>query len=820
MRYKVDVAVSREGKITFLGWAFGKDPETPVKYSVLDGNGKPVEGTVVESVRRDEVVEAFFKDYEKEHGPIKRELGYDINTPYQRGETRYLVIEADGKTKKVKFNDQILESFNSVAHKKREKLMALFHWETVEVAWDYFKDHGFRALWKKSVHRLKGIQEDYDYNEWYKKVKITEEELEKQRNTALPVQPKFSIVIPVYATPEKFLRKMLTSIADQTYGNFEVCVADATPYEKYTKAEAAGKLPKEVLQEYQDRDPRFRFKVLEQNLGISDNTNAAINMAEGEFIVFADHDDELEPNALFECAKTINEHPDAVMIYSDEDKIDFEDTYYFEPHFKSDFNPDLLRSVNYVCHLMVLKRELLDAISETDEDGNKVYERKAYDGAQDHDLILRATEKAQEMERERTGGDLSKLSDSDRKLLKEGRFTSSNICHIQKSLYHWRSHQSSTAQHPEAKLYAFDAGARAVYDHCKRLGLPVKKVEKGITYGFYHTVYENTQPLISVIIPNKDHTADLDKAIQSLAGSNYKNLEFIVVENNSDQEETWKYYADIQKQYPVDGYIEETAEEIKKAGQTELPTGVVISDIHLTRPTVRVVKWQGPFNYSAINNFGVKFSRGEYILFLNNDIELIEPDSIDEMIGYVQREDVGICGARLLYPDEDIQHAGVIMGMGGIAGAAFVRTHDAELSYMHRAKCVQDYSCVTAACLLTKRKLFDEVGGYTEDLAVAFNDVDFCMKIRSLGKLVVYDPYAKFYHYESKSRGMEDTPEKVARFNSEIVKFAKRWPECLRYGDPYYNPALTFMKSNFTLKNLDKETVGEPFRMDILKDIV
>lgn len=833
MRYKVDVAVSREGKITFLGWAFGKDPETPVKYTVLDETGNPVEGTVVESVRRDEVVEAFFKDYEKEHGPIKRELGYDINTPYQKGETRYLVIEVDGKIKKVKFNDRILEAFNSVAHKKREKFMALFHWETVEVAWDYFREHGFRALWKKTAHRLKGIQEDYDYNEWYKKVKVTEEELERERKAVFGIRPKFSIVIPVYETPEKFLRKMLNSIAAQTYGDFEVCVADATPYDKYTEKDASGKLPKEVLKEFSDRDPRFCFTVLEKNLGISDNTNAAINQATGDFIVFADHDDELEPNALYECAKAVNEHPDAVMLYSDEDKIDFEDTYYFEPHFKSDFNPDLLRSVNYVCHLLVLKRELLDAIAETDEHGNKVYERKAYDGAQDHDLILRATEKACQMERIKTKGDNSNLSDEDKKLLKEGRFVSSNICHIQKSLYHWRSHQASTAQHPEAKLYAFDAGARAVYDHCKRLGLPVKKVEKGITYGFYHTVYENQQPLISVIIPNKDHTADLDKAIRSLAGSNYKNLEFIVVENNSDQEETWKYYAEIQKQYPAQGYTEQTAEEIKASGQTELPkedtqksaglsygAGNASTSIRLDHPTVKVVKWKGPFNYSAINNFGVKFSRGEYILFLNNDIELIEPDSIDEMIGYVQREDVGICGARLLYPDEDIQHAGVIMGMGGIAGAAFVRTHDAELSYMHRAKCVQDYSCVTAACLLTKRKLFDEVGGYTEELAVAFNDVDFCMKIRALGKLVVYNPYAKFYHYESKSRGMEDTPEKVQRFNSEIVKFAKRWPECLRYGDPYYNPALTFMKSNFTLKNLDKEKVGEPFRMDILKDIV
>lgn len=825
MRYKVDVAVSREGKITFLGWAFGSDPEAPVEFDVFDGNGKSVPGTIVESVRRDEVAEAFFKDYEKEHGPIKRELGFDINTPYQKGDTRYLVIKADGKTKKIKFNDSILERFNSVAHKKREKFLALFHWETVEVAWDYLREHGLRALWKKSIHRLKGIQEDYDYNEWYKREKVTEEELDRERHETLNLKPKFSIVIPVYETPEKFLRKMLKSIEDQTYGEFEVCVADATPYDKYDKSQADGKLPREVLEEFHRRDSRFKYTVLDENLGISDNTNAAINMARGDYIVLADHDDELELNALYECALAINEHPDVQMIYSDEDKIDFEDTFYFEPHFKSDFNPDLLRSVNYICHLLVLKRELLDAISETDSAGNKIYERKEYDGAQDHDLILRASEKAREMELEKTHGNMENLSVGDKKLLKEGRFTSSNIYHIQKALYHWRSHQASTAQHPEAKLYAFDAGARAVYDHCKRLGLPVKKVEKGITYGFYHTIYENSQPLISVVIPNKDHTADLDKAIQSLAHSNYRNLEFIVVENNSDQPETWKYYEEIQKQYPVDGLLQKSAKEIEAEGQTELAENVQEgtaseTETKLTRPTVRVVKWKGPFNYSAINNFGVRFTRGEYILFLNNDIELIEPDSIDEMIGYVQRDDVGICGARLLYPDEDIQHAGVIMGMGGIAGAAFVRTHDAELSYMHRAKCVQDYSCVTAACLLTKRRLFDEVGGFTEDLAVAFNDVDYCMKIRALGKLVVYNPYAKFYHYESKSRGMEDTPEKVARFNSEIVEFAKRWKECLRYGDPYYNPALTFMKSNFTLKNLDKEKVGEPFRMDILKDIV
>ncbi len=828
LRFKVDIALAREGELMLQGWAFGSNPEEEVKFTVVDQAGNPVPGTTVSSVRRDEVVNAFFGDVVKAHGALRRDLGFDVHTPYAQGETRILVLQADGQTKRVKFTDHILEEFNSVAHRKREKLLALFHWETVEVAWEYFQKHGLRALFKKSVHKIQNIQDDYDYNEWYKKVRITDEELAKQRESAadFAMQPTFSIVIPVYATPEKFLRRMLDSIREQTYPKFEVCLVDATPYAKIQHDPAQGRTPQEVLAEYAAADSRFRYATLAENLGIAENTNAAIRMATGDFIVLADHDDELEPQALYECARAINAHPDAQVLYSDEDKVDFEDIYYFEPHFKTDFNPDLLRSVNYICHLFVARRSLLDAIAETAADGQKIYERSVYDGAQDYDLILRATEKAQAMERARlvscanasdanvvtsaqqsdtvasttagvdgqtSAAEMSAqpaiaaaLNPLDQELLRQGRFTSSNIIHIPMVLYHWRAHQASTAQHPEAKLYAFEAGARAVYDHCKRVGLPIQKVEQGITYGFYHPIYENQQPLISVVIPNKDHTADLDKAITSLAAGNYKNLEFIIVENNSDQAETWAYYETLPKRFP----------------------------------NVKVVKWDGPFNYSAINNYGVQFTHGQYLLFLNNDIEEIDPDSIDEMIGYVQREDVGICGARLLYPDEDIQHAGVIMGMGGIAGAAFVRTHDSDLSYMHRAKCIQDYSCVTAACLLTKRSLFDAVGGFTEKLAVAFNDVDYCMKVRALGKLVVYNPYAKFYHYESKSRGMEDTPEKLARFHSEILTFGTTWKDILRDGDPYYSPALTFRKANFALKDLTQEQVGEPMHYALLKGIV
>ena len=884
LRFKVDIALAREGELMLQGWAFGSNPEEEVKLTVVDQAGNPVPGTTVSSVRRDEVVNAFFGDVVKAHGALRRDLGFDVHTPYAQGETRILVLQADGQTKRVKFTDHILEEFDSVAHRKREKLLALFHWETVEVAWEYFQKHGLRALFKKSVHKIQNIQDDYDYNEWYKKVRITDEELAKQRESAadFAMQPTFSIVIPVYATPEKFLRRMLDSIREQTYPTFEVCLVDATPYAKIQHDPAQGRTPQEVLAEYAAADSRFRYATLTENLGIAENTNAAIRMATGDFIVLADHDDELEPQALYECVRAINAHPDVQVLYSDEDKVDFEDIYYFEPHFKTDFNPDLLRSVNYICHLFVARRSLLDAIAETAADGRKIYERSAYDGAQDYDLILRATEKAQAMEQARlasfanasdgnavTGPQRSSvvastkagvddqtaatevdaepkesaqlaiaaaLDPHDQALLRQGRFTSSNIIHIPMVLYHWRAHQASTAQHPEAKLYAFEAGARAVYDHCKRIGLPVKKVEQGITYGFYHPIYENQQPLISVVIPNKDHTADLDKAISSLSAGNYKNLEFIIVENNSDQAETWKYYEELKKRFPEElpaDFIDPATCGAMRASETASASAAPAAESNsaasayhsaaasvLPQPVVKVVKWDGPFNYSAINNYGVQFTHGQYLLFLNNDIEEIDPDSIDEMIGYVQREDVGICGARLLYPDEDIQHAGVIMGMGGIAGAAFVRTHDSDLSYMHRAKCIQDYSCVTAACLLTKRSLFDEVGGFTEKLAVAFNDVDYCMKVRALGKLVVYNPYAKFYHYESKSRGMEDTPEKLARFHSEILTFGTTWKDILRDGDPYYSPALTFRKANFALKDLTQEQVGEPMHYALLKGIV
>lgn len=730
MKYKIDVVRIRENSITLNGWVIGKTPESKADFGVEDEKHNPVEFQCV-STRRDDVSQIYYKKV------YDRDYGFDIQFPYERGCSYWLLIHCDGKTARVKYNEELIAKRASVAHKRMEKIRDLMNMETVNVALEFGRKHGLKALLLKSRHKLQGLDNDYDYGEWYDLTKPSEEELEKQRQTVFPYQPKLSIVIPAYKTPEKYLREMLDSILHQTYRNWEVCVANGSP-------KGEGRIVEKVMKQYTEKDDRFRYCNLGENLGISGNTNAAIEMADGDYIVLADHDDTLPEHALFEVAAAVNDHPACDVIYSDEDKLDMDGGALFDPHFKPDFNPDLLTSVNYICHLFVVKRELLEKVGGF---------RHEFDGAQDYDFIFRCTEAARE------------------------------IHHIPKVLYHWRCHQDSTASNPESKLYAFEAGARAVMAHYERCGIPARKVEKGVDYGIYHTTFEiQGTPLVSVVIPSKDHHKDLDLCIRSMIQrATYQNLEFVVIENNSTEQETFDYYERIQKEFPQ----------------------------------VRVVTWEREFNYSAINNFGARYAKGEYLLFLNNDTEIIEPSMIEEMLGFCQREDVGITGARLLYQDDTIQHAGVVVGFGGIAGHTFIGLHEAENSYFHRAMCAQDYSAVTAACMMTKASVFGEVGGFTEELAVAFNDIDYCMKVRAAGKLVVYAPYAKLYHYESKSRGLEDTPEKVARFNREIAIFARRWPKILQEGDPYYNPNLTLRKSNFALRDLLKEKIGEPYKLEV-----
>ena len=728
MKYKIDVVRIRENSTTLNGWVVGKKPEAKPEFFVEDASRSPVPFQYV-STRRDDVSQIYYKQI------YDRDFGFDIHFPYERGKDYYLIIQCEGRKARIKYNEQLIEKRASVSYKRMQKIKDLMNMETVHVAMDFWKENGLKALILKSKHKLQGLDNDYDYGEWYQLTCPSKEELERQRNTRFDYEPRLSIVIPVYKTPEGYLQELLESILSQTYSKWEVCIADGSP---------RGESRERLLKRYADRDTRFKYVILGENKGISGNTNAAMDMAQGDYIVLADHDDTLTPDALFECVKAMNEDPLYDVLYSDEDKLDMDGQALFDPHFKPDFNPDLLTSVNYICHLFVVNRNLVEAIGGF---------RQEFDGAQDYDFIFRCTEQARK------------------------------VCHIPKVLYHWRCHMNSTASNPESKMYAFEAGARAIKAHFERMGIAVDSVEKGVDYGIYHTRFHlKEEPLVSVIIPNKDHRADLDLCISSLLDKGtYRNLEIIVVENNSTEPETFDYYLELQEK----------------------------------RKNVRVVTWEREFNFSAINNFGVTFANGEYLLFLNNDIEVIEPDVIQELLGYAQREDVGIVGARLLYQDDTIQHAGVVIGFGGIAGHTFIGLHQAENSYFHRAMCAQDYSAVTAACMMSKRSLFDQVGGFREELAVAFNDIDYCLKIRSLGKKVVYNPYALLYHYESKSRGLEDTPEKVERFNREVARFIGYWPEIVINGDPYYNPNLTLRKSNFALRDLLKERIGEPYNLEV-----
>jgi GT2 family glycosyltransferase len=578
----------------------------------------------------------------------------------------------------------------------------------------YLRHYGPKEFWVKLTERFQA--DDVDYEQWYENHKALPEELEKQKNEKWKRKPLISIVVPVYNTPQVFLRQMIESVQNQSYSEWELCIGNASPENKEMK---------KILEEYKN-DARIKEVEIPENKGISQNTNRAMEIASGEWIGLLDHDDLLAPNALYEIAKAVNEHPDAEVIYTDEDKVTTDLKEHFQPHLKPDFNLDLLRSNNYICHFFVASRDLI----------KRVGFRPEFNGAQDYDLILRCTEQAKQ------------------------------IVHIPKILYHWRVHKASTADNPASKMYAFDAGKRAIEEHlvrCRTKGT----VQHTKDLGFYRVKYEVCgEPLVSIIIPNKDQSEALKKCLDSIREkTSYRNYEIIIVENNSEEPETFAFYKKI-------------------AGEK-----------------IKIVTWEGEFNYSAINNFGVRHARGDYLLLLNNDVEIINGDWLTEMLSHCQRKEVGIVGAKLYYPDNTIQHAGIIIGIGGVAGSVFVGLPRAFSGYLHKASIQLDLSAVTAACMLVKRSVFEQVGGLEEKLKVAFNDVDFCLRVREKGYLVVYDPYAELYHYESKTRGAEDTKEKIRRFQTEIEYMRSHWIGLLKKGDPYYNCNLSLTKWDYSLKN-------------------
>lgn len=602
------------------------------------------------------------------------------------------------------------------------------NFRTLRRGYNYLKANGVKKSLlklKNKVKRRKDMSnQSVDYLDYVKNNKLSIRTIEKQRSARFDYMPKISIVVPMYNTKFSYFVELIDSINNQTYQNFEVCLADSS------------KIPDVQIQKYiqELNSSKIVYKNISQNLGISENTNVAISFSTGDYVAFCDHDDVISIDALYEVVKAINSS-DADFIYTDEDIL--ENGIRKNPHFKPDFSPDLLTSYNYICHLCVVKRKLFDEVGLLN---------KEFDGAQDYDFVLRATEKAK------------------------------NIVHIPKVLYHWRAHETSTSYNSSAKEYVYMAGKRAIEEHFKRINIKAK-VEILDEPGRYRVKYDVIgNPKISIIIPNKDSKSDLKKCIDSILKSSYQNYEIVIVENNSKTKEIFDYYDKIQKDN----------DNIK-----------VVS--------IKIDK----FNYSLINNFGVKNSKGEYIVLLNNDTKVLSNDWMEEMLGICQRDDVGIVGAKLLYPDFKVQHAGVVVGIGGVAGHVNVNIAENEEGYFSRANVINNFSAVTAACLMIKRSIFEKIDGLDENLQVAFNDIDLCMKVRKLKYLIVFTPYAKLMHYESKTRGSEDTPEKIKRFESEMDVFKSKWKDELDRGDPYYNINLRLDKVNFEINTNKMEDKDE-----------
>lgn len=552
-----------------------------------------------------------------------------------------------------------------------------------------------------------------------------EEEAARQRAEKFDRMVKISILVPLFNTPKDFLAEMIASVQNQTYENWELCLADGS--------DNAHAYVGELCRKYSQEDGRIVYRKLEKNEGISGNTNRCYEMATGEYIGLFDHDDILHPSALYEYVKAINEQG-ADYLYCDETTFkDGDINKMLTMHFKPDYAPDNLRANNYICHFSVFARELLE--------GTELF-RSRFDGSQDHDMILRLTDRAKK------------------------------VVHVPKLLYYWRSHSGSVASGISAKPYAIQSAKGAVADHLRRHGFEHFEIESTKAFEtIFRLRYEVLgNPKISIIIANKDHAEDLRRCVSSiLTKSTYDNYEIIIVENNSETKEIFDYYEELRKN-------------------------------HTDR--IRIITYEGTFNYSAVNNLGVRHAAGEYVLLLNNDTEVITVNWMEELLMYAQREDVGAVGAKLYYENKTIQHAGVVIGLGAhkTAGHTHYKQPRQNLGYMGRLCYAQNVTAVTGACLLVKKSLYEKVGGLDETFAVSLNDVDLCLKLREEGCLNVFTPFAELYHYESISRGLDDKGEKAKRYEEESRHFREKWKARLEKGDPYYNPNFSLERSDFSLK--------------------
>jgi len=574
---------------------------------------------------------------------------------------------------------------------------------------------GLRRRPRRLVQRLTSTPTSWPYQEWidaYDTLTAKDLAAMSERISSMRDPPLISVVMPCYQTPERWLRRAIESVIGQIYPHWELCIADDASSAPYMRS---------VLEEYARRDPRIKLVFRGENGHIARATNSALELATGQFIALLDHDDEYRPHALYMVAEELQAHPDLDVVYSDEDKIDT-DGKRFDPYFKTDYNPDLLLSHNYLAHLIVYRRELIERVGAF---------RSGFEGSQDYDLALRCLDAT----------------------------LAERVRHIPFILYHWRAIPGSVALSSDQKSYAHDAARRAIGEHLARIGVQGAEVGATENETMHRVIYPlpAKPPKVSLIVPTRDRADLLAVCVTGiLEKTDYPDWEMIIVDNGSIEPETRAFF--------------------KALGGD---------------PRIRVVPYPRPFNYSAINNLGASKATGSILCLLNNDIEPIGSGWLKEMVSHALRPGVGAVGAKLYYANDTIQHAGVVTGIGGVAGHFEKHLPRREFGYFCRPGLIQNLSAVTGACLVIRREIFEQVGGLDEkNLTVAFNDIDFCLRVAHSGYRNVYTPFAELYHYESASRGYEDTPEKVARFGTEATFMKRRWGVRL-LNDPYFNPNLS-----------------------------
>ncbi|SDD67678.1 Glycosyltransferase, GT2 family [Variovorax sp. CF079] len=625
--------------------------------------------------------------------------------------------QPDGRPDGAQFRRRIstLESQNKALLAQANAMRQSTSWR-VTAPLRRFVERARRAV--HVLHALRGPRPGGSYTEWIAAYDTPGRGMRAALSSAIadwPSRPLVSVLMPSYNGHPAWLRQAIESVRAQIYPAWELCIADDASTSEEVRS---------LLQRYARSDPRIKVEFRTRNGHISAASNTALALCSGEWIVLLDHDDLLSPHALYCMAREIVEHPDARMIYSDEDVIDAAGRR-SSPYFKPDWNLDLFRSHNLLSHLGAYQKRLVEEVGGF---------REGFEGSQDYDLALRCME----------------------------RVESAQIRHVPRVLYHWRAHEQSTAQSSDAKPYAKLAAERALNEHFQRVG--VRAAAEAVPEGYcVRYALPESPPLVSLIIPTRNAATLVRQCVESIVDKTaYPHYEILLVDNGSDDPEALAYFASLDAQ-----------------------------------PGFTVIRDDRPFNYSALNNLAVARARGELVALVNNDIEVVSPEWLGEMVSLALQPGVGAVGAKLLFPDQSVQHAGVLLGVGGIAGHAHKHLEDWQPGHGGRARLIQSFSAVTAACLVVRKSLYEQLGGLDVNLGVAFNDVDFCLRLRQAGYRNVWTPYAELLHHESATRGADVEAEARERLDKEAAYMRQRWGDMLA-ADPAYNPNLT----------LDNETFG------------